>query len=137
MGETPVRLPPRRVGLTVGGEACHRDASGRLEDIHNIDGVVGTSISALFPLVISIANLFFLNRCGSPDRYRRSEDTLHGNRDCGHQQVVRAGRNARNARTHTLHDQVRWKYAILGKYFLNGESHSSSLELRFSICKAP
>lgn len=27
----------------------------------------------------------------------------------------------RNARTHTLHDPVRWKYSILGKYFLNGE----------------
>lgn len=28
----------------------------------------------------------------------------------------------RNARTHTLHDPVRWKYSILGKYFLNGEN---------------
>lgn len=91
MGETPVRLPPRRVGLTVGGEACHRDASGRLEDIHNIDGVVATSISALFLRVISIANLFFLNGCGSPDRYRRSEDTLHRNRDCGHKLFELAG----------------------------------------------
>jgi hypothetical protein len=27
----------------------------------------------------------------------------------------------RNARTHTLHDPVRWKYSILGKYFLSGE----------------
>ncbi|TGQ13552.1 SfnB family sulfur acquisition oxidoreductase [Mesorhizobium sp. M00.F.Ca.ET.217.01.1.1] len=31
-------------------------------------------------------------------------------------------RHWRNARTHTLHDPVRWKYAILGKYFLNGET---------------
>ncbi|AUX78552.1 SfnB family sulfur acquisition oxidoreductase [Sinorhizobium fredii] len=31
-------------------------------------------------------------------------------------------RHWRNARTHTLHDPVRWKYAILGKYFLNGEN---------------
>ncbi len=30
-------------------------------------------------------------------------------------------RHWRNARTHTLHDPVRWKYSILGKYFLNGE----------------
>ncbi|MBA8821583.1 SfnB family sulfur acquisition oxidoreductase [Ochrobactrum sp. P6BS-III] len=30
-------------------------------------------------------------------------------------------RHWRNARTHTLHDPVRWKYAILGKYFLNDE----------------
>ncbi|MBY5364777.1 SfnB family sulfur acquisition oxidoreductase [Rhizobium leguminosarum] len=30
-------------------------------------------------------------------------------------------RHWRNARTHTLHDPVRWKYAIWGKYFLNGE----------------
>lgn len=30
-------------------------------------------------------------------------------------------RHWRNARTHTLHDPVRWKYAILGNYFLNGE----------------
>jgi SfnB family sulfur acquisition oxidoreductase len=30
-------------------------------------------------------------------------------------------RHWRNARTHTLHDPVRWKYAILGRYFLNGE----------------
>ncbi|AYM65683.1 hypothetical protein At12D13_45310 (plasmid) [Agrobacterium fabrum] len=30
-------------------------------------------------------------------------------------------RHWRNARTHTLHDPVRWKYAILGKYFLNRE----------------
>ena len=29
---------------------------------------------------------------------------------------------ARNARTHTLHDPVRWKYAILGDYFLNGKN---------------
>ncbi|CCB63379.1 SfnB family sulfur acquisition oxidoreductase [Hyphomicrobium sp. MC1] len=28
-------------------------------------------------------------------------------------------RHWRNARTHTLHDPVRWKYAILGDYFLN------------------
>lgn len=30
-------------------------------------------------------------------------------------------RHWRNARTHTLHDPVRWKYAILGNYFLNDE----------------
>jgi SfnB family sulfur acquisition oxidoreductase len=30
-------------------------------------------------------------------------------------------RHWRNARTHTLHDPVRWKYSILGKYYLNGE----------------
>lgn len=30
-------------------------------------------------------------------------------------------RHWRNARTHTLHDPVRWKYSILGKFFLNGE----------------
>jgi SfnB family sulfur acquisition oxidoreductase len=30
-------------------------------------------------------------------------------------------RHWRNARTHTLHDPVRWKYAIVGKYYLNGE----------------
>ena len=29
-------------------------------------------------------------------------------------------RHWRNARTHTLHDPVRWKYAILGNYSLNG-----------------
>lgn len=28
-------------------------------------------------------------------------------------------RHWRNARTHTLHDPVRWKYAIVGNYFLN------------------
>jgi len=31
-------------------------------------------------------------------------------------------RHWRNARTHTLHDPVRWKYAILGNYHLNGVS---------------
>lgn len=31
-------------------------------------------------------------------------------------------RHWRNARTHTLHDPVRWKYAILGNYYLNGEN---------------
>jgi alkylation response protein AidB-like acyl-CoA dehydrogenase len=29
-------------------------------------------------------------------------------------------RHWRNARTHTLHDPLRWKYAILGNYHLNG-----------------
>ncbi|WP_114948412.1 SfnB family sulfur acquisition oxidoreductase [Microvirga calopogonii] len=29
-------------------------------------------------------------------------------------------RHWRNARTHTLHDPVRWKYAIVGNYYLNG-----------------
>ena len=29
-------------------------------------------------------------------------------------------RHWRNARTHTLHDPVRWKYAIVGDYVLNG-----------------
>jgi SfnB family sulfur acquisition oxidoreductase len=29
-------------------------------------------------------------------------------------------RHWRNARTHTLHDPIRWKYAILGNYHLNG-----------------
>jgi SfnB family sulfur acquisition oxidoreductase len=29
-------------------------------------------------------------------------------------------RHWRNARTHTLHDPIRWKYAILGNYALNG-----------------
>lgn len=29
-------------------------------------------------------------------------------------------RHWRNARTHTLHDPVRWKYAIIGNYYLNG-----------------
>ncbi len=36
--------------------------------------------------------------------------------------VHRLDRHWRNARTHTLHDPVRWKYAILGNYFLNGAS---------------
>ncbi|WP_318528735.1 hypothetical protein [Mesorhizobium sp. YC-39] len=70
----PVRLPRRGGGLTVGGEACHRDVSGRLEDFHSIDGGVETSISALFLLVISIANLFILK--GIPADFtcaRRSE----------------------------------------------------------------
>jgi alkylation response protein AidB-like acyl-CoA dehydrogenase len=29
-------------------------------------------------------------------------------------------RHWRNARTHTLHDPVRWKYHIVGNYHLNG-----------------
>jgi alkylation response protein AidB-like acyl-CoA dehydrogenase len=29
-------------------------------------------------------------------------------------------RHWRNARTHTLHDPVRWKYHAIGNYFLNG-----------------
>ena len=29
-------------------------------------------------------------------------------------------RHWRNARTHTLHDPVRWKYALIGNYALNG-----------------
>jgi len=29
-------------------------------------------------------------------------------------------RHWRNARTHTLHDPVRWKYAIIGNFYLNG-----------------
>ncbi|MDV2437981.1 SfnB family sulfur acquisition oxidoreductase [Acinetobacter gerneri] len=29
-------------------------------------------------------------------------------------------RHWRNARTHTLHDPVRWKYHIIGNYYLNG-----------------
>ncbi|MEJ2899676.1 SfnB family sulfur acquisition oxidoreductase [Acinetobacter sp. NS-4] len=29
-------------------------------------------------------------------------------------------RHWRNARTHTLHDPVRWKYHLVGNYFLNG-----------------
>jgi alkylation response protein AidB-like acyl-CoA dehydrogenase len=29
-------------------------------------------------------------------------------------------RHWRNARTHTLHDPVRWKYSIIGNYHLNG-----------------
>jgi len=31
-------------------------------------------------------------------------------------------RHWRNARTHTLHDPVRWKYAIIGNHALNGEN---------------
>ena len=31
-------------------------------------------------------------------------------------------RHWRNARTHTLHDPVRWKYAIIGNYALNAVS---------------
>ncbi|NEK55882.1 SfnB family sulfur acquisition oxidoreductase, partial [Rhizobium leguminosarum] len=29
-------------------------------------------------------------------------------------------RHWRNARTHTLHDPVRWKYHVVGNYHLNG-----------------
>ena len=29
-------------------------------------------------------------------------------------------RHWRNARAHTLHDPVRWKYYAVGNYFLNG-----------------
>ena len=29
-------------------------------------------------------------------------------------------RHWRNARTHTLHDPVRWKYFHVGNYYLNG-----------------
>jgi alkylation response protein AidB-like acyl-CoA dehydrogenase len=29
-------------------------------------------------------------------------------------------RHWRNARTHTLHDPVRWKYHVAGNYHLNG-----------------
>ncbi len=34
-------------------------------------------------------------------------------------------RHWRNARTHSLHDVVRWKYANAGDYFLNGRMPSS------------
>ena len=30
-------------------------------------------------------------------------------------------RHWRNARTHTLHDPVRWKYHAIGNYVLNGK----------------
>ncbi|WP_409076589.1 hypothetical protein ACF2G4_22775 (plasmid) [Pantoea sp. C3] len=30
-------------------------------------------------------------------------------------------RHWRNARTHTLHDPIRWKYKIVGNYWLNNE----------------
>ena len=30
-------------------------------------------------------------------------------------------RHWRNARTHTLHDPVRWKYHAIGNYVLNGQ----------------
>ena len=29
-------------------------------------------------------------------------------------------RHWRNARVHTLHDPVRWKYHLIGNYYLNG-----------------
>jgi alkylation response protein AidB-like acyl-CoA dehydrogenase len=29
-------------------------------------------------------------------------------------------RHWRNVRTHTLHDPVRWKYAVIGNWYLNG-----------------
>lgn len=39
---------------------------------------------------------------------------------------ARAGYNLdrfwRNARVHTLHDPVRWKYHLLGNYLLNGRA---------------
>lgn len=35
-------------------------------------------------------------------------------------QALNFDRHWRNARTHTLHDPVRWKYNIVGNYFLNG-----------------
>ncbi|MGL3104156.1 hypothetical protein [Bradyrhizobium sp. BR 1432] len=31
-------------------------------------------------------------------------------------------RHWRNARTHTLHDPVRWKYHLIGNYLLNGKN---------------
>lgn len=35
-------------------------------------------------------------------------------------QHLNLDRHWRNARTHTLHDPVRWKYNIVGNYYLNG-----------------
>ena len=35
-------------------------------------------------------------------------------------QQLNLDRHWRNARTHTLHDPVRWKYNIVGNYYLNG-----------------
>ncbi|WP_329609821.1 hypothetical protein [Paracoccus benzoatiresistens] len=34
------------------------------------------------------------------------------------------GRHWRNARVHTLHDPVRWKYHLLGNWHLNGAAPS-------------
>lgn len=31
-------------------------------------------------------------------------------------------RHWRNARTHTLHDPVRWKFRHIGEYYLNGKN---------------
>jgi len=33
---------------------------------------------------------------------------------------LRMDRYWRDARTHTLHDPVRWKYNAVGRYYLNG-----------------
>jgi alkylation response protein AidB-like acyl-CoA dehydrogenase len=75
-------------------------------------------------------------RAGQPHRGhagdQRSQGADHRGGDRRHQQAVRAGRHPlhaaehnldrhwRNARTHTLHDPVRWKYFHVGNYHLNG-----------------
>ena len=47
---------------------------GKLEDFHNVGGVIGTTVSALFLLVIGIANLFILKGIWSAfSRARRGE----------------------------------------------------------------
>ena len=43
---------------------------------------------------------------------------LAGTRSCLEQ--FNLNRHWRNARTHTLHDPVRWKYYMIGNYYLNG-----------------
>nr|VUD30297.1 acyl-CoA dehydrogenase [Raoultella sp. NCTC 9187] len=43
-------------------------------------------------------------------------------------------RHWRNARVHTLHDPVRWKYQLLGNWVLNGVRRSATTELGWRRC---
>jgi nickel/cobalt transporter (NiCoT) family protein len=50
---------------------------GKLDAFHNIGGVIGTTVSALFLLVIGIANLFILKGIWSAfGRARRGEKII-------------------------------------------------------------
>ena len=103
-GELEIRVRAAEALLGEGGRAVDRARANLTEDTAVAASIaVATAKAFVDPVVIDVTNAVF---------------EVSGTRSA--LSSLNLSRHWRNARTHTLHDPVRWKVQHIGRYALNG-----------------
>lgn len=104
IGELKIKLRAAEAVLALAGEAIDRALANPTED----SVTEATLLTAESKVLTTEIALLAANKLFELSGTRSTLSELN------------LDRHWRNARTHTLHDPVRWKYNLVGNYYLNG-----------------